>query len=93
MMADQVGAESKSEVGEVECKVTKEQELIGLRQRAAELQKRLDDIHRDYRRGLHADSEERAQELENAEVLNEIERVTAESLQQVKAQIAELSDS
>jgi hypothetical protein len=68
------------------------EDIAYLRNKAAELQKRLDAIHRDYRQGLHADSEERAQQLENAEVLNEIERVTAESLAQVKEQIAALSE-
>lgn len=71
--------------------VSASEKIAELRQRAASLQARLDDIHRDYRQGLHPDSEERAQQLENAEVLNEIERITAEALQQVKQQIADLS--
>ena len=73
--------------------VQAERTIENLRARARELQNRLDAIHRDYRQGLHADSEERAQELENAEVLNEIERVTVESLQAVKQQIAELTEA
>jgi len=48
-----------------------------------ELQARLDAIKNDYRSGLAADSEEQAQQLENAEVLAEISRVTSEELQKV----------
>lgn len=63
-------------------------ELDQLKQKAQALKERLDQIHSDYRRGLNRDSEERAQELENAEVLNEIERVTSEDLEKINAKIA-----
>jgi len=49
-----------------------------------ELQDRLDAIKADYGRGLNADSEERAQELENADVLAEISRVTLEELKSIE---------
>jgi RNA polymerase-binding transcription factor DksA len=48
-----------------------------------ELLNRLDAIKQDYRNGLSADSEEQAIQLENAEVLEEISRVTNEELQKV----------
>ena len=48
-----------------------------LEARYAELNQRLQAIQQDYARGLDADSEERAQELQNADVLAEIKRVTA----------------
>lgn len=40
-------------------------------------------IHQDYANGLDADSEERAQQLQNEEVLAEIRRVTQEDLAKV----------
>lgn len=48
-----------------------------------ELLQRLEAIKKDYRSGLSADSEEQAIQLENAEVLEEISRVTNEELQKV----------
>jgi len=54
-----------------------------LTQKREELLQRLDAIKRDYGNGLSADSEEQAQQLENAEVLAEISRVTNEELQKV----------
>lgn len=53
-----------------------------------ELQARLDAIHRDYRSGLSADASEQAIELENADTLAEIERVTAQRLADVLQQLA-----
>ena len=67
-------------------------EIDELKQKALELRSRIDQIHEDYRQGLHQDSEERAQQLENADVLNEIERVTAEELEKVLAKIAQLEN-
>lgn len=54
-----------------------------------ELQARLDAIKEDYGRGLDADSEERAQELENADVLAEISRVTLEELEKIEKLLSE----
>lgn len=54
-----------------------------LTQKRDELLQRLDAIKRDYGNGLSADSEEQAQQLENADVLAEISRVTNEELQKV----------
>lgn len=55
-----------------------------LEQRRRELQERLETIEKDYERGLDPDSEERAVQLENAEVLAAIARSTAEELEQVE---------
>ena len=63
-----------------------------LLRRRDELRERLDAIQRDYRRGLDRDSEERAIQLENAEVLAGIAKVTAEELEKVEQQLAELGD-
>ncbi len=54
-----------------------------LETRRQELVERLDAIKRDYGRGLDKDFEEQAVQLENAEVLAEIARVTAEELTKV----------
>jgi hypothetical protein len=54
------------------------------------LQRRLAAIQADYQKGLDADAEERAQQLENAEVLTAIARATAEELHQVEARLAAL---
>ncbi|MFZ5842457.1 MAG: hypothetical protein ACOY3E_06085 [Pseudomonadota bacterium] len=61
-----------------------------LRQRRDELQQRLDAIKADYRRGLSADSDEQAIELENAEVLAEISRVAANELAKVEQELRQL---
>jgi len=55
--------------------------------RKDELQERLEKIRVDIGRGLDKDSSERAVELENAEVLNEIARVTEEELQIVERKL------
>jgi hypothetical protein len=52
-----------------------------------ELVDRLDAIKADYRRGLDADSEERAVQLENRETLEEIERVTLEEIARIDEQL------
>lgn len=61
-----------------------------LRQRRDELQQRLDAIKADYQRGLSADSDEQAIELENAEVLAEISRVAATELDRVEQELRQL---
>lgn len=57
-----------------------------------ELRARLAAIEGDYRRGLDADAEEQAQELENAEVQAAIAKSTAEELERIEAQLAALQD-
>lgn len=56
-----------------------------------ELRERLKKIESDYRQGLDADAEEQAIQLENAEVLEGIAKVTAEELAKIEEQLAELS--
>jgi hypothetical protein len=54
------------------------------------LRARLQKIESDYRQGLEADSEERAIQLENAEVQAGIAKSTAEELARVERRLAEL---
>lgn len=56
-----------------------------------ELMDRVDAIRADYRRGLDADSEERAIQLENRETLEEIERVTLEEIARIDEQLKALN--
>lgn len=71
-----------------------EQELIQrkeeLSQRRNELLNRLEAIKKDFGQGLDADWEEQATQLENAEVLEEISRVTAEELNKIQVAIERL---
>jgi len=68
-----------------------EPELTTLKTRKQELEKRLEDIEADYKRGLSADSEEQSIQLENAEVLEGIAKATAAELEKVNNQINELN--
>jgi hypothetical protein len=65
--------------------------LSELKTKRDELRARLEAIEKDYRAGLDKDSEEQAQQLENAEVLNEISRTTAEELARIEKEIEELT--
>lgn len=56
-----------------------------------ELRQRLEDIEKDYRRGLDPDSGERAVQLENAEVLEGIAKAVAEELEKIEERLLELS--
>lgn len=62
-----------------------------LEARHAELTQRIAAIQRDYAAGLSADSEERAQQLENADVLAEISRVASEDLAKVTKELAHIA--
>jgi hypothetical protein len=62
-----------------------------LEARHAELTQRIAAIQQDYAAGLSADSEERAQQLENAEVLAEISRVANEDLAKVTKKLADIA--
>lgn len=64
------------------------EELIKKRK---ELTDRIEKIQADYRRGLDADSEERAVELENRDALYEIERVCLEEIAKIDEQLKTLS--
>ena len=63
------------------------QTLQDLVQQRDALKQRLDAINNDYRRGLEADFEEQAVQLANADVLNEIARVTAIELTNIERQL------
>jgi hypothetical protein len=63
----------------------KKNELLAKRQ---ELLDRLEAINLDYRRGLDADSEERAMQLENAEVLEGIARAAQQELDRINQELA-----
>ncbi|HEY9136121.1 MAG TPA: hypothetical protein VIM85_10040 [Pseudomonadales bacterium] len=54
-----------------------------------ELKNRLEAIKADYAQGLDADFEEQAQELQNAEVLAEISRVTLQELEDIEKLLSE----
>lgn len=70
-----------------------ESEMKTLLAREAELEERLEAIAADIRGGLDRDSEERAVQLENREVLEEIERVTMAELARVRQLITETRKS
>lgn len=74
-----------------------EQELVERKQqlttRRDELLLRLEAIKNDYGKGLDPDWEEQAMQLENAEVLAEISRVTAEELNKVQQGIERLEQA
>ena len=55
-----------------------------------ELRARIDKIEADYRNGLDADSEEQAQQLENAEVLEGIARAASEELQRIEKELEDM---
>lgn len=65
----------------------------GLLLKRDELRKRLAAIREDHARGLEADLEEQALQLENAEVLEEIAKVTAAELERVECELKELATS
>mgnify|MGYP006969526291 CR=1 FL=1 len=71
--------------------ITSDEELIGvLEAKRQVLMDRLEAINQDYRRGLDADSEERAQQLENAEVLEGIAEVTMTELEKINQELLRL---
>lgn len=55
-----------------------------------ELRARLESIEQDYRQGLDSDSEEQAQQLENAEVLEGIAKAASEELQRIEEELSKL---
>lgn len=55
-----------------------------------ELRARIDKIEADYRNGLDADSEEQAQQLANAEVLEGIAKAASEELQRIEKLLEEM---
>jgi RNA polymerase-binding transcription factor DksA len=57
-----------------------------------ELRARLEAIRRDFRQALDADSQERAIELENREVLEGIARATAAELERIEQRLRTMKD-
>lgn len=68
-----------------------ETEITELKIKKQALEKRLQDIEADYKKGLSADSDEQAIQLENAEVLEGIAKATAEELENINKRITELN--
>ena len=66
-------------------------ELQDLETRRDELLARLEAIEQDYKQGLDADSEERAVQLENAEVLEGISKAAADELQEIEKKLAQFA--
>ncbi|MCC5808951.1 MAG: hypothetical protein JJU06_01155 [Ectothiorhodospiraceae bacterium] len=74
--------------------------MVDLRKRKQELEEQRDElaerlrrINMDYRRGLDKDAEEQATELQNAEVLQEIARVTSEELGKIESAIQRIEQA
>jgi len=67
-----------------------EQTKEALIQRRDELRQRLEQIKRDFGSGLEQDAQERAIQLENVEVLEEIARVTESELAKVEEQLSKM---
>ena len=65
-------------------------EKAALMEQRDQLRKRLAAIEQDYKKGLSADSDDQAIELENAEVLAGIAKATAEELKLVEDQLSEM---
>lgn len=65
-------------------------EKAALLQQRDSLIERLEAIEQDYRKGLSADADEQAIELENADVLAGIAKATAEELRQIEDQLAKM---
>lgn len=69
------------------------EEIEALRKQRDSLRERLEAIEQDYKKGLSADSEEQAIQLENADVLDGIAKVTAEELQKIEDQLSKLMNN
>lgn len=65
-------------------------EITRLTTQRDELRARIEAINADFRQRLDTDSEERAIQLENREVLEAIARAATEDLQRIEARLAEL---
>ncbi len=64
--------------------------ITDLKKERDRLRQKLTAIEADYRKGLVPDSEDQAIELENADVLEGIARVTAEELERIEQNLSEL---
>ena len=66
------------------------EEITRLTKQRDELTARIEAINADFRQRLDADSEERAVQLENREVLEAIAKAATEDLQRIEKRLAEL---
>jgi anaerobic ribonucleoside-triphosphate reductase len=66
-------------------------EIAELRLQRDKLRARLESIQQDYKKGLSADSDDQAIELENADVLEGIAKAAAEELSQVEEKLSRLT--
>lgn len=69
----------------------KQSEIDYLKEQRTKLRQKLDAIEADYRKGLVPDSDDRAIELENADVLEEIARAVANELENIEKRLSELA--
>jgi len=67
-----------------------QEQINRLKEERKKLRRKLADIEADYRQGLNSDSEDRAVELENAEVLTGISAAISEELAKVEERLSEL---
>lgn len=65
-------------------------QIAELRLQRDSLRERLEAIQQDYKKGLSADSDDQAIELENAEVLEGIARAAADELSQIEEKLLRL---
>ena len=68
-------------------------EITELRLQRDSLRERLEAIQQDYKKGLSADSDDQAIELENAEVLEGIAKAAAEELSQIEERLLRLENA
>lgn len=68
-------------------------EIAKLRLQRDSLRERLEAIQQDYKKGLSADSDDQAIELENAEVLEGIAKAAAEELSQIEERLLKLENA
>ena len=70
--------------------INNQEKINHLKQERDRLRQKLASIEADYRKGLSQDSEDRAVDLENADVLEGIARATAEELGEIEKRLSEL---
>ena len=71
----------------------KQSEIDDLKEQRSKLRQKLAAIEADYRKGLVPDSDDRAIELENADVLEEIARTVANELESIEKRLSELASN
>jgi hypothetical protein len=69
---------------------SKMSEIEQLKEKRNKLRQKLASIEADYRRGLVSDSDDRAIELENADVLAGIARAVADELEEIESRLSEI---